>query len=113
MSVNRESLNRIDSQLPSSSDVDRILQNYFLKKGFSPAELAYIQESSQHLTLEELCKKFDTTVDDLPNHVQLIKQDPERGGGDLDATVSSFENLREWILNALDLHKVIFRRHDS
>lgn len=105
--MNRDNHQRHDSQLPSSHDVDKILQHYFLKKGFSHSELAYIQESSQHLSLEELVKKFDiSSTVDLPDHVQLIKQDQEQGGGDLDATAHSFENFREWILNALDVYKV-------
>lgn len=100
--------NEMQPTMPSSHDVDKILSTYFLKKGYSSTELAYIQESAEHnmVSLEQLTKKFNASPN-LPNHVQLIKQDPEQGGGDLDATVQSFQSLREWILNALDLYKVI------
>ncbi|GAA5808931.1 hypothetical protein MFLAVUS_002330 [Mucor flavus] len=98
--------NEMQPTMPSSHDVDKLLSTYFSKKGYSPTELAYIQESAEHniVSLEQLTKKFNGSPN-LPNHVQLIKQDPGQGGGDLDATVHSFQSLREWILNALDLYK--------
>lgn len=93
--------------MPSHHDVNKILETYFLKKGYSQSELAYIQESSDHniVSLEQLTKKFHTSPT-LPNHVQLIKKEAEQGGGDLDATMCSYQSLREWIFNALDLYKV-------
>lgn len=93
--------------MPSHHDVNKILETYFLKKGYSQSELAYIQESADHniVSLEQLTKKF-TTSPALPNHVQFIKREAELGGGDLDATMHSYQSLREWISNALDLYKV-------
>lgn len=98
--------------MPSHHDVNKILEAYFLKKGYSQSELAYIQESSDHniVSLEQLTKKFNTSPT-LPNHVQLIKQQPGQGGGDLDATMHSYQSLREWIFNALDLYKVKIMPH--
>jgi transcription initiation factor TFIID subunit 5 len=101
-------------RIPSTNEVGKILQTYFLKKGYSPSELAFIQESSEHnlVSLEQLTKKFNNsllptdTETQLPVYIKLIKQDPDNQQGDLDATVQSFTSLREWILNALDLYKV-------
>lgn len=103
--------------LPSNNEVHKILQSYFLKKGYSASDLALLRESSEHnlLSLEQLIKKFNESptnttndahkLDDLPDYIKLIKQEAE-SGSDLDATVQSFEKLREWILNALDLYRV-------
>jgi hypothetical protein len=102
---------------PSNVNFNQILHTYFQKKGYSQSELAFIQQqdvSSEHnvLSLEQLTKKFNKTAPtsvpeaQLPNYIKLIKQNPELGGGDLDASVQQYENLREWVFNALDLYKV-------
>ncbi|KAI7898745.1 WD40-repeat-containing domain protein [Cokeromyces recurvatus] len=83
--------------MTSTANVNQILQNYFYKKGYTPGELAFIQQQdtlSEHniLSLKQLNKK-------------LINQDPEEN--DLDTLLHGYENLREWIFNALDLYRHI------
>lgn len=109
-----DSPNRLN--MPSNANVNQILQTYFQKKGFNQAELAFIQQqniSSEHnvLSLEQLTKKFSAetesiSTETLPDYIKLLKEDPQTGGGDLDAPFLEYRSLREWIHNALDLYKV-------
>ncbi|KAL9536899.1 hypothetical protein MBANPS3_012272 [Mucor bainieri] len=101
--------------MPSNANVNQILQTYFQKKGFNQAELAFIQQqsiASEHnvLSLEQLTKKFSTETESikqeaLPDYIKLLKEDPQTGGGDLEAPCVEYRSLREWIFNALDLYK--------
>ncbi|KAL7326286.1 Transcription initiation factor TFIID subunit 5 [Mucor circinelloides] len=108
-----DSPNRLN--VPSNANINQILQTYFQKKGFNQAELAFIQQqniSSEHnvLSLEQLTKKFSAetesiSTETLPDYIKLLKEDPQTGGGDLDAPFLEYRSLREWIHNALDLYK--------
>lgn len=102
--------------MPSNANVNQILQSYFQKKGFSQAELAFIQQqniASEHnvLSLEQLTKKFSAETasvqqEALPDYIRLLKEDTHTGGGDLEAPCLEYRSLREWIYNALDLYRV-------
>lgn len=109
-----DSSNRLN--MPSNANVNQILQTYYQKKGYNQGELAFIQQqdvTSEHnvLSLEQLTKKFSKETESasketLPDYIKMLKDEPQNGGGNLDAPFHEYRNLREWIYNALDLYKV-------
>jgi transcription initiation factor TFIID subunit 5 len=109
-----DSSNRLN--MPSNANVNQILQTYYQKKGYNQGELAFIQQqdvTSEHnvLSLEQLTKKLSretesSSKETLPDYIKMLKDEPQKGGGDLDAPFHEYRNLREWIYNALDLYKV-------
>ncbi|KAI8090980.1 WD40-repeat-containing domain protein [Gilbertella persicaria] len=97
---------------PSNNDINHILQNYFVKKGFHQGEYAFIQQqepSSDHniVSLDQLTHKFKSTIPTektcLPDYVESIKQDPAQA--DAESAIAAYDTIREWILSALDIYK--------
>lgn len=83
--------------LPSQSDVERIVSNYFIKRGYSAST---IQQES--ISLDHLLQQYKTTNDTC----DLLKSIQEHDFEDIETVQSSYEHLREWIMNALDIYKV-------
>ncbi|ORE00961.1 WD40 repeat-like protein [Rhizopus microsporus var. microsporus] len=82
--------------LPSQSDVERIVSNYFIKRGYSAST---IQQES--ISLDHLLQQYKTTNDTC----ELLKSIQEHDFEDIETVKSSYEHLREWITNALDIYK--------
>ncbi|CEG84233.1 hypothetical protein RMATCC62417_18068 [Rhizopus microsporus] len=82
--------------LPSQSDVERIVSNYFIKRGYSAST---IQQES--ISLDHLLQQYKTANDTC----ELLKSIQEHDFEDIETVKSSYEHLREWIMNALDIYK--------
>ncbi|KAI8990331.1 WD40-repeat-containing domain protein [Pilobolus umbonatus] len=90
--------------LPSNIEVDRVVQTYFKRKGYSQTRHTHPTESSENSTvsLELLTNKLKDTTEGIPEYVKLLK---DREMGNIDSLEYSYDCLVDWVHNALDLYE--------
>lgn len=77
--------------LPSQSEIDKIVSNYFIKKGYNAS-------TQENLSLDQLLQQFKSS------NQGILKSSIEEEG--VENIQSSYESLREWVMNGLDIYKV-------
>lgn len=83
--------------LPSQPDIDRIVSNYFTRKGYS---LSTLQQEST--SLDQLLQQFKSN-----NQTQTALKSIHSDVEDIETIQSSYKSLREWTLYGLDIYKVM------
>ncbi|CAO3684650.1 unnamed protein product [Rhizopus stolonifer] len=81
--------------LPSQPDIDRIVSNYFTRKGYS---LSTLQQEST--SLNQLLQQFKSS-----NQTQTALKSIHPHVEDIETIQSSYKSLREWTLYGLDIYK--------
>ncbi|KAG0743474.1 hypothetical protein G6F57_006174 [Rhizopus arrhizus] len=76
--------------LPSQSEIDKIVSNYFIKKGYNAS-------TQENLSLDQLLQQFKSS------NQGILKSSIEEEG--VENIQSSYESLREWVMNGLDIYK--------
>ncbi|KAI9269889.1 WD40-repeat-containing domain protein [Sporodiniella umbellata] len=85
--------------LPSQSEIDKIVSNYFIRKGYSVSTL-----QQENTTLDQLLQQFKSN-----NQTQATLKSICADVEDIETIQSSYESLREWVIYGLDIYKTELR----
>lgn len=120
--INGVSSSIINTEHFSSNDLQKIVSAYFEKKGYSKADLKYLQDAQGNtISMDQLVNYIKTKYENnltsttttnntttAPILHHLFNTDTSDGDPiDPDAYTTSYKKLREWITKALDIYKVI------